>query len=169
MTTHILNLGYTTGQTLTAKRFAIGSDTVIESDVVGTEATNRKGRYNFPFVNVAAGDYLIVYFIGAVGAGSEYVTFAGTDGEVATPWSERKAAVLDSSTSAQITTIAEVLGATMRGDRSHSEALDLILAATIGKSSQPSGTTERFKFLDDADAFTTTFDTNGNRTAVSLS
>jgi hypothetical protein len=76
---------------------------------------------------------------------------------------------LDSATSAQITTIAEVLGAAMRGDRSHSEALDLILAATVGKSSQPSGTTERFKFLDDADAFTTTFDDDGNRAAVSLS
>ena len=78
-------------------------------------------------------------------------------------------AELDSATSTQITTIAEVLGAAMRGDRSHSEALDLILAATVGKSSQPSGTTERFKFLDDADAFTTTFDANGNRTAVALS
>ena len=48
------------------------------------------------------------------------------------------------------------------------KAIDLLLASLAGVTSQPSGTTEKFKFLDGNDAFTTTFDTNGNRTGVSL-
>jgi hypothetical protein len=48
------------------------------------------------------------------------------------------------------------------------KAFDLLLASLAGVTSQPSGTTEKFKFLDGVDAFTTTFDTNGNRTGVAL-
>jgi len=58
---------------------------------------------------------------------------------------------------------------TLRGaDMTEAKAFDLLLAASAGITSQPSGTTEKFKFLDGNDAFTTTFDTNGNRTGVSL-
>jgi hypothetical protein len=57
----------------------------------------------------------------------------------------------------------------LRGsEMTEAKAFDLLLAASAGITSQPSGTTERFKFLDGNDAFTTTFDTNGNRTGVAL-
>lgn len=58
---------------------------------------------------------------------------------------------------------------TLRGTSiTEAKAFDLLLAASAGVTSQPSGTTEKFKFLDGNDAFTTTFDTNGNRTGVAL-
>ncbi len=56
----------------------------------------------------------------------------------------------------------------LRGDLTLDEAVDLLVAALVGVTSQPSGTTEKFKFVDGADAFTTTFDSNGNRTGVAL-
>jgi len=79
-------------------------------------------------------------------------------------------AVLDSASRVAIVdAVSTALAVVLKGGLTHSAALDLILAATIGKSSQPSSTTEKFKFVDNADAFTTTFDSSGNRTAVSLS
>jgi hypothetical protein len=58
---------------------------------------------------------------------------------------------------------------TLRGTGiTEAKAFDLLLASLAGVTSQPSGTTEKFKFLDGNDAFTTTFDTNGNRTGVAL-
>lgn len=56
----------------------------------------------------------------------------------------------------------------LRGDLTLAEAVDLILAGVLGVSSQPDAATELFKFVDAADAFVTTFDTAGNRTAVVL-
>lgn len=93
MTTHILNFGYTTGQSLTAQLFEIDSDTVVATAASVTEATNRKGRYAATFSDVDAGDYLMVYFIDGSAAGSEFFTLAGTDGESVLPWSERYAQV----------------------------------------------------------------------------
>lgn len=89
MTTHILNFGYTTDQTLAAELFAIGSDTVAATASSVTEATNRKGRYAATFSDVEAGDYLLIYFLSGTAAGSEYFTVAGTDGESLLPWSEQ--------------------------------------------------------------------------------
>jgi hypothetical protein len=58
---------------------------------------------------------------------------------------------------------------TIRGtSMTEAKAFDLLLAASAGITSQPSSTAEKFKFLDGNDAFTTTFDTNGNRTGVAL-
>lgn len=87
MTTHILNFGYTTGQSLTAQLFAIGSDTVASTASSVAEATNRKGRYTATFSDIAAGSYLMVYFIGDTAVGSELYTSAA-DGESLLPWSE---------------------------------------------------------------------------------
>lgn len=56
----------------------------------------------------------------------------------------------------------------LRGDLTLAKAVDLILAGVLGVSSQPDADTELFKFVDAADAFTTTFDTAGNRAAVVL-
>lgn len=56
----------------------------------------------------------------------------------------------------------------LRNGLTHAEVMDLLLAASIGVSSQPTATTEKFKFADADDAFTTTFDGDGNRTGVVL-
>lgn len=48
-----------TGQTITAKLFAIGSDTEVAS-VSATEATNRKGTYWAAYTDVAAGEYQLI-------------------------------------------------------------------------------------------------------------
>lgn len=88
MTTHVVNLGYTTGQVLVAQLFVIDSDTIAYTSITVTEATNRKGRYDFTFNNVTAGDYLLIYFIDSIAAGSEYITFLGIDEEIVKPWSE---------------------------------------------------------------------------------
>lgn len=92
MTTHIFNFGYTTGQSLTANLFALDSDTVVATASSVTEGENRKGRYAATFSDIAAGDYLMVYFIGDTAAGSEFYTSAA-DGESLLPWSERYAPV----------------------------------------------------------------------------
>jgi hypothetical protein len=71
-------------------------------------------RYDLTFLDLTAGDRLVVYFLGGVPAGSEYVTFTGTDGEIVTPWSERKAVELDSDT---IQEIADAVGGSGSGAR----------------------------------------------------
>ena len=50
-----------TGQTITAKLFAAGSDTEVAS-VTATEQTNRKGTYRAAFTDVAAGEYQLLAF-----------------------------------------------------------------------------------------------------------
>lgn len=55
----------------------------------------------------------------------------------------------------------------LRSGLTPKEGMDLLLAAAIGKAAA-SGDDETFKFLDDTDAFTTTFDTSNNRISVSL-
>lgn len=93
MATQSLEFGYTTGQTLTAKLFAIGSDTLVATANTVTEATNRKGRYVAAYTDVAAGDYLQVVYIGSDGVSSECYTLTFTTATF-TPWSERKAALV---------------------------------------------------------------------------
>lgn len=89
MASQSLAFGYTTSQTLTAQLFAIGSDTVVATASSVTEATNRKGRYVAAFTDVAAGDYLLVYFLGGSGAGSEKYTLTLTTATFE-PWAEYK-------------------------------------------------------------------------------
>lgn len=50
-----------TGQTVTAKLFAAGSDTEVAS-VTATEQTNRKGTYRAAFTDIAAGEYQLLAF-----------------------------------------------------------------------------------------------------------
>lgn len=57
---------------------------------------------------------------------------------------------------------------TLKGSLTETQVLNLIMAALAGQTSQPSGTTEKFKHLDGTDAFTTTLDSNGNRTNVAI-
>lgn len=66
MATQTIEFSATPGLTITAKLFALGSDTVAAS-VVATEKTNDKGRYEAEFTNVAAGPYRMNCFVGSVG------------------------------------------------------------------------------------------------------
>lgn len=52
-------------QTVTAKLFAVGSDTQVAS-VSTTEATNRKGTYSAVYTDVAAGEYELIALVGSV-------------------------------------------------------------------------------------------------------
>ena len=100
-----------------------------------------------------------------------FATFTGVDGEVVYARSERYAE-LDTAyrvkLAAEQPDYAPALEPQLRGDLTLAEAVDLILAGVLGVSSQPADTTELFKFVDAVNAFTTTFDTAGNRTAVEI-
>ena len=62
-----------TGLALTVKRFAIGSDTVIDT-VAATEQTNRKGKYRVAYTDAPAAEYELFAFDNGVVAASWYVT-----------------------------------------------------------------------------------------------
>ena len=64
-------------QTITAKLFAIGSDTQVES-VSTTEATNRKGTYSAAYTDVAAGEYELIALVGSVPVARWFVTLTLT-------------------------------------------------------------------------------------------
>jgi hypothetical protein len=64
-------------QTTTAKLFAVGSDTQVAS-VTATEATNRKGTYAAAYTDVAAGEYELIAFVGAVSVARWFVTLTLT-------------------------------------------------------------------------------------------
>jgi hypothetical protein len=64
-------------QITTAKLFAVGSDTEVAS-VTATEATNRKGTYAAAYTDVAAGEYELIAFVGAVPVARWFVTLTLT-------------------------------------------------------------------------------------------
>lgn len=66
MATQTLEFNATTGLTITAKLFALESDTVVAT-ATATERTNDKGRYRAIFTDVAAGDYRLNGFVSSVG------------------------------------------------------------------------------------------------------
>ena len=107
-------------------------------------------------------------------APSTAAALAAVDAKIGTPETSLSAMVGNVPTVAEFEarTIAAAnyrQNITIRGtSMTEAKAFDLLLASLAGVTSQPSGTTEKFKFLDGNDAFTTTFDTNGNRTGVSL-
>ena len=107
-------------------------------------------------------------------APSTAAALAAVDAKIGTPETSLSAMVGNVPTVAELEA-RTILAAnyrqniTIRGtSMTEAKAFDLLLASLAGVTSQPSGTTEKFKFLDGNDAFTTTFDTNGNRTGVSL-
>lgn len=61
MATQSVEFRAVTGQTITAKLFAEGSDTEVAS-VTATEATNRKGTYTAAFTDVPVGEYQLLAF-----------------------------------------------------------------------------------------------------------
>jgi len=64
-------------QTVTAKLFAVGSDTQVSS-VSATEATNRKGTYAAAYTDIAAGEYELIAFVGAIPVARWFVTLTLT-------------------------------------------------------------------------------------------
>ena len=59
MATQTVEFAAPSGMTLTAKLFAIGSDTVVQS-VSASAATNRKGIYSAAYTDAPAAEYLLV-------------------------------------------------------------------------------------------------------------
>jgi len=66
MATQTLEFSAGTGLTLSCKLFAIGSDTVVDTQTA-TEKTNDKNRYSVAFTDVPAGAYRLNAFVGATG------------------------------------------------------------------------------------------------------
>lgn len=132
MTTHTVSFYYATGQTLTAKVFT--SADVLEDEASSvTEATNRKQRYVATFEDVAAGDYMLVYYVAGDPAGFEIVRFTGVDGEVAVLLDERNA-VLDSALQTQIDAIVDGIGwtlASLYGACANPQAADALVQLSI--------------------------------------
>jgi hypothetical protein len=64
--TQTLEFSAGTGLTLSCKLFALGSDTVVDTQTA-TERTNDKNRYSVAFTDIAAGAYRLNAFVGATG------------------------------------------------------------------------------------------------------
>jgi hypothetical protein len=64
--TQTLEFSAGTGLTLSCKLFALGSDTVVDTQTA-TEKTNDKNRYSVAFTDIAAGAYRLNAFVGATG------------------------------------------------------------------------------------------------------
>jgi len=64
-------------QTITAKLFAVGSDTQVAS-VSTTEATNRKGTYSAAYTDVAAGEYELIALVSTTPVARWFVTLTLT-------------------------------------------------------------------------------------------
>ena len=60
MATQTVEFSAAPGQTITARLFAAGSDTVVQTASAVTEATNRDGVYSATFTDAAAGLYKII-------------------------------------------------------------------------------------------------------------
>ena len=66
MATQTVEFRAASGATLTAKLFAVGSDTVVQTASAVTEATNRKGTYAATFTDPGAAEFELVAFSGAI-------------------------------------------------------------------------------------------------------
>jgi hypothetical protein len=66
MATQTLEFSAGTGLTLSCKLFALGSDTVVDTQTA-TEKTNDKNRYSVAFTSIPAGAYRMNAFVGATG------------------------------------------------------------------------------------------------------
>jgi len=66
MATQTLEFNAGTGLTLSCKLFAVGNDTVVDTQTA-TEKTNDKNRYSVAFVDIPAGAYRLNAFVSGVG------------------------------------------------------------------------------------------------------
>lgn len=78
MATQTVEFRAASGATLTAKLFAVGSDTVVQTASAVTEATNRKGTYAATFTDPGAAEFELVAFSGAIPVCRWFVTLTLT-------------------------------------------------------------------------------------------
>ena len=110
MTTQYAVLPARSGRSYTAKLFTVADpDTEVTGNTITvTERTNAKGMFRAGIARATAlpaGDYILVYLYGTLGAAVGYFTFAGTDGETATETPVR--AELDSAVGDQLQAIED--------------------------------------------------------------
>jgi hypothetical protein len=86
-------------QTVTAKLFAVGSDTQVAS-ASSTEATERKGTYSAAYTDVAAGEYELIALVGSVPVARWFVTLTLTTATFQSY--DKSRAELDSATTAAL-------------------------------------------------------------------
>ena len=113
MTTQYAVLPARSGRSYTAKLFTVADpDTEVTGNTITvTERTNAKGMFRAGIARASAlpaGDYILVYLYGTIGAAIGYFTFAGTDGETATTTPET--AALDSAIQTQVNNIENASG-----------------------------------------------------------
>jgi hypothetical protein len=77
MATQTIEFRSPPSQTITAKLFAVGSDTQVAS-VSTTEATNRKGTYAAAYTDVAAGEYELIALVSTTPVARWFVTLTLT-------------------------------------------------------------------------------------------
>ena len=77
MTTQTIEFRSPPSQTITAKLFAVGSDTQVAS-VSTTEATNRKGTYAGAYTDVPAGEYELIALVSTTPVARWFVTLTLT-------------------------------------------------------------------------------------------
>ena len=77
MATQTIEFRSPPSQTITAKLFAVGSDTEVAS-VSTTEATNRKGTYSAAYTDVAAGEYELIALVSTTPVARWFVTLTST-------------------------------------------------------------------------------------------
>jgi len=77
MTTQTIEFRSPPSQTITAKLFAVGSDTQVAS-VTATEATNRKGTYAGAYTDVPAGEYELIALVSTTPVARWFVTLTLT-------------------------------------------------------------------------------------------
>ena len=85
--TQSVEFGASAGQTVTAKLFAAGSDTVVQTASAVTAAANRTGVYTATFTDAAAGTYRF----NQVGRHRHYPLRIGQSGDPAEAAHERPA------------------------------------------------------------------------------
>lgn len=167
------------GASLTAPTLGdLATGTTITDGTASTcnEQTPDSGVYIADFVGadashlIPAGTYRLRTTINGKPL-KRFVTFTGVDGEAVYAVAER-AAVLDSAARVKLAAdqpdYAPVREPELRGGLTLAESVDLLIAGIAGVNSQPDSDTEKFKFVDGDDAFTTTFDVSGNRASVVL-
>lgn len=113
-------------QTITAKLFAIGSDTQVAS-VSATEATNRKGTYSAAYTDVAAGEYELIALVGSIPVARWFVTL--TLATATFQALEKVTAELDSATQTQLDAIETDAAASV----GYLTSLTSAIAALAGK------------------------------------
>jgi hypothetical protein len=141
-------------QTITAKLFAVGSDTQVAS-VSSTEATNRKGTYSAAYTDVAAGEYELIALVGAVPVARWFVTLTLTTATFQAY--DKSRAELDSAVGTQITNIENASG--------------YLLAVLAGACADPQTASETYAITVFGSTFTVDMagqTSTGTRTAPTL-